>query len=62
MRQATRLVQGYKVIKCKTDEGPLPNMSQYYLQNDQAKTISFWNDVPIDFHQDCVTCGIEIPK
>lgn len=55
-----RLKWGYRVIKTKTDHNfkPLPEMVQYFLQNDEGKPISFWNDVPINIKSDTVTCGI----
>ena len=33
-------------------------MTQYFLQDDEGKTISFWNDLPINLKSDTVTCGI----
>lgn len=43
LNQAAR---GYKVVKSRTDVGPLPSMIQYQLQSDEGEILSFWNDIP----------------
>lgn len=43
LRKAAR---GYKVVKSRTDVGPLPSMIQYQLQSDSGEPLSFWNDIP----------------
>ena len=55
-----RLKWAYRVVKTRTDHNfkPIPEMTQYFLQDDEGKTISFWNDVPINLKSDTVTCGI----
>lgn len=32
----TRIFRGFKVVKTKTNEGPLPSMTKYSLQSDQG--------------------------
>lgn len=32
----SKILRGYKVIKKKTNDGPLPSMTQYYLQSDNG--------------------------
>lgn len=51
-----------KVLKQRTDEGPLPNMIKYSLLSEKDEPLSFWNDVPINFEGDTVNCVVEIPK
>ena len=50
MKLLKTLLQHYRVVKSKSDGGPLPNMTQYHLQDDSANSLSFWNDVPISLH------------
>jgi hypothetical protein len=54
----------YKIIKkvAADNSAPLPNMEQYFLANDNNTIISFWNDIPLNYKNDSVTCCIEIPK
>ena len=55
---------GFKVLK--TSNGPygkpLPNMTQYFLTDDNNKKLSFWNDIPLGIVGDVVNACIEIPK
>jgi hypothetical protein len=32
----SKILRTYKVVKTKTDEGPIPSMIQYWLQNDKG--------------------------
>lgn len=53
-----RIFRGYKILKKKTDDGPLPSMTQYFLQSDQGEPLSFWNDIPINIQNDTVNCVV----
>ncbi len=65
MMLLSRIVRfGFKVLK--TSNGPygkpLPNMTQYFLSDENNKKLSFWNDIPISLSGDVVNACIEIPK
>lgn len=36
VKSIARTLRGYKVIKRKTNDGPLPSMTQYFLQSDSG--------------------------
>lgn len=57
-----RALRTYKVVKRRTDEGPLPNMLQYCLYSDQDEPLSFWHDIPMNLRGDVINCVVEIPK
>jgi hypothetical protein len=53
-----KILRFYKVAKTKTDSGPLPSMTQYWLQSDSGEPLSFWLDIPIALKNDTVNCVV----
>lgn len=60
----SRLRFGFKILKSTNGSSgaPLPNMTQYFLTDDQGNKLSFWNDIPLGLKDDTVNACIEIPK
>jgi|LakMenE18May11ns_1017448.scaffolds.fasta_scaffold8966091_1 hypothetical protein len=60
----SRIKYGFKILKSSNGPSgtPLPNMTQYFLTDDNGKKLSFWNDIPLDLKRDIVNACIEIPK
>ena len=47
---ALRIKYGFKILKTTNGPSglPLPNMTQYFLTDDNHNKLSFWNDLPIN--------------
>jgi hypothetical protein len=60
----SRIKYGFKILKSLNGPSgtPLPNMTQYFLTDDNGKKLSFWNDIPLELKEDIVNACIEIPK
>lgn len=60
MHYITRLRYGFKILKETNGPSgtPLPNMTQYFLADDQGNKLSFWNDIPLKLEGDIVNACI----